>query len=329
MLGRLGNSIRWRLREPQATSFRYSLNSMSLNVITYHFVHDFHETSLEFFRRTIKEFRQQLDYFQNTGVIIHPEQLFDQATKREEISHYLLTFDDGLREHSLVVSELLAERGASGVFFVPSGSFVPGLILDVQKVQVLLAHMGAENFLAFAKNSLGKDFSLYLGNKIAESSRIEARYEIRAAKTYLQRDMPADRGEVLDWMFCKVISKELQALLNESLYLSIPEARSLVKSGMMIGNHSATHPWLGAMERETAIDEVIHAQMFLESEGLIPSNCRTIAYPHGSYSEPLIDSLSQNEFVLGFTTNPGIVTVEDLANNPLTLSRFDTNDFPH
>lgn len=316
------------LREPQEW-FTCSLYSMSINVITYHFVHDFHETSLEFFRRTIKEFRNQLDYFENTGMIIHPDQLLNPATMREEISHYLLTFDDGLREHLHVVSELLTERGASGVFFAPSGSFVPGQILDVQKVQVLLANMGAENFLAFAKKSLGKDFSLYLQRKIAESSRIESRYEIRAAKTYLQRDMPVNRGEVLDWMFRKVISKELQALLNRSLYLSISEARSLVRRGMMIGNHSATHPWLGAMVSEAAIDEVIHAQMFLESEGLIPSKYRTIAFPHGSYSESLINSLSQYEFVLGFTTNPGTVSMEDLANKPLSLNRFDSNDFPH
>lgn len=61
---------------------------------------------------------------------------------------YLLTFDDGLRDHVDFVLPTLRRRGVFGLFYVPSAPTTDGVVLDVHKLHLALGHLGGPAVLA-------------------------------------------------------------------------------------------------------------------------------------------------------------------------------------
>ena len=59
-----------------------------------------------------KDFKKQLQYFINTQGIVSSEKEITNCPNK-----YLLTFDDGLKDH-LKVSKILKSKGLIGIFFI-------------------------------------------------------------------------------------------------------------------------------------------------------------------------------------------------------------------
>ncbi|HIE82956.1 MAG TPA: polysaccharide deacetylase, partial [Dehalococcoidia bacterium] len=65
-----------------------------------------------------------------------------------------LTFDDGFSDHYRTVFPILAKREISGTFFAPAGPLLERCVLDVHKIQFILA--GTRNVSGIV--SLIKDY---------------------------------------------------------------------------------------------------------------------------------------------------------------------------
>jgi peptidoglycan/xylan/chitin deacetylase (PgdA/CDA1 family) len=121
----------------------------NLTIVMYHYVRAIKKSrypnikGLEFC-----SFKQQIGYM---------KRFYEFVTVDDCLSHYaggkklpknaaLLTFDDGYSDHFLNVFPVLNELNIQGCFFPVANSAVNGKILDVNKIQLLLAahpnHMG-------------------------------------------------------------------------------------------------------------------------------------------------------------------------------------------
>lgn len=106
-------------------------------------------------------------------------------------------------------------------------------------------------------------------------------------------------------------------------YLDWAELRALVKEGVIIGNHTATHDYLIEMKEGESVEvwrqrvkaDILKAQSaFLSELNIIPT---LFAYPYGEYSPELITLVRDLGFVAAIAQQSGVVDEStDLFNVP-------------
>ena len=84
-----------------------------------------------------KVFEKQIKFFFNKGIISNQDDIFH--SKKE----YILTFDDGLKDH-LEVAEKLKKNNCIGLFFIPSLPIMNNEILNVHKTHLILSKVGGK-----------------------------------------------------------------------------------------------------------------------------------------------------------------------------------------
>ena len=97
----------------------------------------------------IDDFRRQLDHFTRSGGFVSREALSRILKGECELAEgYVLTFDDGLRDHWEFVVPELERRGIFGIFYVPTGQYGQDRLLDVHRVHCLVGALGGIEMLA-------------------------------------------------------------------------------------------------------------------------------------------------------------------------------------
>jgi peptidoglycan/xylan/chitin deacetylase (PgdA/CDA1 family) len=107
--------------------------------------------------------------------------------------------------------------------------------------------------------------------------------------------------------------------------MNIDQIRHLQSNNMYIGNHGYSHCWLSHLNDIEMKSEIDLSLKFLKSLG-VNLESWIMCYPYGNYNNSLLNLLENSGCALGLTTNVGIASLD--KDNPLTLPRLDTNDFP-
>jgi len=114
-----------------------------VTIVMYHYVRDLARSRFPLIKGlSIDRFRRQLDYIQTRYVPVAVEDLleaFASPHKSLPPNPVLLTFDDGYSDHFLNVFPLLDERGIKACFFPPAQAVLEHRVLDVNKIQFVLA----------------------------------------------------------------------------------------------------------------------------------------------------------------------------------------------
>ncbi|CAA6605488.1 Predicted xylanase/chitin deacetylase [Rhodospirillaceae bacterium LM-1] len=108
---------------------------------------------------------------------------------------------------------------------------------------------------------------------------------------------------------------------GSKLYMSWEQMREMVKAGVAIGNHSATHPHMAEMKPEQVLEEFNKSQQrFKEELGFAPG---LMAYPYGEASQGVIDQAGKAGFKVGFGQHSGVAHA---GGNPFYIPRFALNE---
>lgn len=282
-----------------------------LTIVMYHYVRD----RARVHARTVAELEAQLDFVAGHKVLRVAEV---QARPWPEDA-FVLTFDDGLREHLDTVAPAVERRGLTGVFCIPAQPVLERVPLDVQKTQFLLG----------AAPDHGA-----LGERIVELAEIDDETAFRQTNTprhrfdppetvfvkrALQDGLPEDRRRaVLDRLFAEHVTEDERAFADE-LYLTLDDCRELVARGHDVIGHGFEHRRLGLLDEAAQREEIARTQAFVAEVGGEWSLC----YPYGSRNETTLRLLREAKCGLGLTTEPRRATAED---DLLELPRVDTND---
>jgi peptidoglycan/xylan/chitin deacetylase (PgdA/CDA1 family) len=311
--------------------------SQSLTIIMYHYVRDFARSRFPGIRGLeFAGFRRQLDHVQARHKIVRIEDVVACVRHGEPLPQNaaLLTFDDGYAEHYSLVFPELYERGLQGSFFAPVEPVCDGKLLDVNRIHFILAanldapHRVSE-MLDKAVRAAREEWTLESVESYraqwAKPNRFDDAETIYI-KRMLQTALPeALRNQIAKELFAHFIAMDEAAFAAE-LYLSEPQARLMQSCGMYFGSHGASHSWLNHLPQEMQESEVDRSLDFLRRIGSPVDDFWVMCYPYGGWDERLLGVLQARGCTLGLTTEVNIV---DLANdNPLTLPRYDTNDFP-
>ena len=309
--------------------------AQALTIVMYHYVRDLERSRFPAIKGlSLERFRRQLDYIGSryTPVTVEAVLASMEGTARLPENAILLTFDDGYSDHFANVFPLLDARRIQGCFFPPAQAILEHRVLDVNKIQFVLASVPDavalldKVFASLPEFSSDYDLKMreaYLAS-ITEQHRYDPR-EVTVLKRLLQRELPEPvRAEIVRRLFAQHVTVDEAAFAAE-LYMSVEQIDCLRRQGMHIGSHGYTHVWLNSIPAQAQAEEVDRSLAFLTQFGVTSDNW-TICYPYGGFNETLLEQLRPRHCRLGFTVEARVAQIG--VDDPLTLPRLDTNDLP-
>lgn len=310
--------------------------SRKVTIVMYHYVRDLEHSRYPAIKGlSVERFRRQLDYIEAHYTPITVEDLIgalSPARKELPANPILLTFDDGYSDHFATVFPLLDARGIRGCFFPTAKPVLEHKVLDVNKIQFILAAVSDLESLVDQVFSSLPEFSATYPLKakdayflaISEQHRYDSR-NVTVLKRLLQRELPEPvRKEIVRRLFVEHVAADESSFACE-LYMSVDQIACLRRHGMHIGGHGNTHAWLNHLSPDAQVIEVDQSLEFLQTLG-IGRDQWTMCYPYGGFNESLLHILHTRDCRLGFTAEPRIADLDD--DDRLTLPRIDTNDLP-
>ena len=279
----------------------------------------------------VSGFKRQLEYFSKERSIVSTSDVLkavegDLSLPKNAV---WLTFDDGYKDHFEYVAPLLEQYGFDGAFFPVSDCYTKNQILDVNKIQYILAVAETEDLLL--ENLRDEMFGEGYGRSdwdnfwvsIDKSNRYDTENTI-FFKRMLQRELPIEqRQKIVSNLFERIVGRSEADLANE-LYMSESDLISLHRRGFTIGSHTASHQWLNSLsvdEQKNEIDNSLSALKKIRG-GL---DNWILCYPYGGYNEDTLSILKENNCAFALTTK---FSTNLSIQNKYELSRLDTNDFP-
>ena len=186
----------------------------------------------------------------------------------------VLTFDDGYADHYRHVFPLLRESGLTGALFPVARALIDRQVLDVNKIQFVLAAAGSPTRLVAMIEEAVLRHAERDGVKTVEAYRREGwtptRYdtaEVAYVKRMLQRLLPEDvRSGLIAEMFAELVSGD-EAGFAADLYFTTEQAREMIAAGMEMGCHGDRHLMLTALAREAQAREIDGALRVLDATG--------------------------------------------------------------
>lgn len=307
-----------------------------LTIVMYHYVRELeHSRYPDIKGLTVQQFRGQLEYLQKYYTFITVDQLIasldDQGDGLPK-NAAMLTFDDGYIDHFINVFPLLDEKGIQGCFFPIGKALAEYRVLDVNKIHFVLASRFEKMALVREIFSMMDDLRLehglesneYYYQKYAHESRFDPP-EVVFIKSLLQKGIAQEpRAEIIDRLFRKFVTDDEEAFARE-LYMSLDQLRCMSRAGMYIGSHSYQHLWLDSVSPPTQDAEISLSLQFLDD---LDCDLQSwgFNYPYGAHNESLVSLLRSHGCTFGLTTKVGLADLK--TEDPLLLSRLDTNDLP-
>jgi peptidoglycan/xylan/chitin deacetylase (PgdA/CDA1 family) len=195
-----------------------------------------------------------------------------------------LTLDDGFRDNYTTAWPLLRQYKLPATFFLPTDAIGADELLPVHKYYYLANHK---------KFAFPKELALDLP---------ERRRVINELCTGIRFTIPHIGGK---------------------LYLNWQQAEEMAESGMEIGAHTQSHPWIAAISTDEARKEITGSKQILEQR--LGRPIKSFAYPYGfgySVNPAAAEVVAQNFEVACLTTN-----VLASASDPWKLPRSNIAGF--
>ena len=312
---------------------------MTLDVIMYHYVRNNEEKEYDTYCRRLNEFEAQIDFFEKNALIIDPNDL-------EKIKYYLfnnqrsylLTFDDGYKDH-LYCSQYLASRNLKAYFFTPINA-INGELLSVNAIHMLIGKRGLsiKKILEKIKDiCLSEKFFLILREKKVSiqnyfenfsSNHKYDRRENQMLKHILQKDLINEKNRIyiLDILIKEFLGKDPKKVAKE-LYLNLDNLTIMKKMGMSFGSHGNTHRWLNKLSQVEQKLEIKESFKNLKKLNLISNNDpQALCYPYGGFNNDTIKLMREFKIDIGFTTKIPTLKFTNEKDYILQLPRWNTNN---
>jgi peptidoglycan/xylan/chitin deacetylase (PgdA/CDA1 family) len=305
-----------------------------VTVVRYHFVRPIAAGAYPRLKGLEPErFAQQLNYIASRYTPVSPSAVVDAALTGCALPDraLLLTFDDGYTDHVRYVAPQLRARQMAGLFFPVAQSFLDRRVLDVNKIQFVLASADVADIVQEIDESIEEargrfDLDTAAGYRTVwwKPSQFDPP-DVVFVKRMLQAGLPAElRTEIVSRLFARYVTRDDESFANE-LYFSHDDARALLDGGMTIGAHGDRHVRLPTLSRAGQEHEIDGALRILDALGL-PRQRYCYCYANGERNAHSEEILTARRCAIAFTTRPepAIIT----AASRLALPRLDTNDLP-
>ncbi|TVP47181.1 MAG: polysaccharide deacetylase [Mongoliibacter sp.] len=306
-----------------------------VTIVMYHYVRDLKRSRFPGIKGLdVGLFEEQVKYMQRHYTLIRMEDLIESVVSGKTLPERaaLLSFDDAYMDHFTNVFPLLYNMGIQGSFYVPAGMVMENKVLNVNKIHFVLAIESDVQKLIrriFEEvRKIRKDVALPTPETLYEQYAItngKDTDEVMFVKRMLQKVMPQPfRTDLVNSLFEEAVGMD-EATFSRELYMDKTQMQTMVGSGMHLGNHAYSHPWLNTLSKEEQEKEILACNALLDSIG-VDMELWTMCFPHGGYNQDTLDILKKHNCKLGLAVNVDIADIK--RDNVFTLPRLDTNDLP-
>jgi len=306
---------------------------MACKSIMYHYVRPTDTTQPHLFYLNIEDFQRQLDFFKTSFGFVTRNQWNDALRNNEQLPDgVVLTFDDGLIDHYRYVHPILKERGLWGVFYVSSATIRTRQLLNVHRVHYLLGRFGGSAVLRVLEAVVSDEhfidgFYEQL-RTIPYANQTMDEHSLRVKKIVNYSLQPQHKDSVLSEVFLQLAGDE--SLISKQFYMNESQMLEMSRAGLTFGAHGETHNLLTKFQDSDLKREVSGSIKSINE--ILDEQSETFCYPYGgsdSWNSQILNELRQQEIRYGFCVESTDIKQSDLRDRPLTLPRYDCNEFPH
>ena len=299
-------------------------------VVMYHYIRSF-DKSLPYFNFLhFNDFKKQINYLEKKKSFFN---ISDDLNKNYYKNKFLLTFDDGLKEH-LNVAKYLKKKNILGLFFIPGLQLKKSDFLPIHKIHLLFGKYDANELLGiYKKFKIKVDFDkdiysifkkqknfLDQNNLISENSK---KVFLKTLLNNLDQKNPLLVKNIFNYCFGKIKQKKI----FKNFYLNSKDIIDLNKLGMKIGGHSYGHRVLSKLTYNQQINDISKSMNILSN--ILDRNIEYFCYPYGGFkvfNKDTIKILKKKKITYSFN-----VDSKDWVNksNNFYVPRYDCNEFKH
>ena len=304
-----------------------------MKAVMYHYVRSYSDLFPNIRFLDVSNFVRQLDYFAAEFGFVDRESWARAALEGGQDSlqpGVVLTFDDAMSCHYDFVFRVLRERGLWGIFYVPTGPYTSGKMLDVHRIHLLCGRFDGEKLLDACLNLVGEDMVPFKKREEFRENTYQKQHNA-AGVSQFKRIMnyfldERRKAEVID-----ELSRHFGFTdYHQSFYVSVENLGRMAKEGMIIGSHTVTHPVMSKLDRAAQAEEIRQSFRFLDS--VCDSGHRTYCHPYGgahSFDADTLSLLEEFKVDYSFSVESRDITAEDFAFRKQCLPRYNCNEFPH
>ena len=300
----------------------------------YHYVREKDPVLPGLFYLDVDNFQRQLDFFEkNFGFVCEKDwhEVVKNPFNKSIPDGVILTFDDGLIDHYKYVYPILRERGLWAIFYVSIGTLLEKKLLNVHRVHYLLARFGGEAVYKKLNETLNDEFYIsgFLEKlkSVPYSMQKMDNFSIEVKKIVNYGLNPIYKDLVLEKIFQEFGLNE--DFIAENFYINKQHIREMSETGFFFGAHGYSHNLLSKFGSEDIEKEVSYSIEYLNN--IQPQEIRTFCYPYGgldSWNDAILEKLTLGKIDYGFCVESNDITIDDLKYRPMTLPRYDCNQFP-
>ena len=208
--------------------------------------------------------------------------------------HFVLSFDDGMREVYDVIAPILREKGIPAIFFLNSTTVDNKQLMWRHKVSLLIARAQQEPARVPPQLSVCSGESL-------RAKLLALRFADERILDDIARFFELDFSEYLR---------------GSQPYLTTGQILELARAGFEFGAHSASHPYFNEIPVEDQKEQISRSVRFIRALG-IP--CRYFAFPFDDNGVPtsVFNYMRELDLVLSFGSSDG-----RLDSVPFSFQRF-------
>jgi peptidoglycan/xylan/chitin deacetylase (PgdA/CDA1 family) len=241
---------------------------------------------------------------------------------------FMLTFDDGVRDHWDNALPVLERLGLKGIFAPIGVAYQQAKVPFVQKNQFVRSHFGQDRI---------PDVYLEAAREVAPSVDVAAMIESTGPGEYrlgsekylrfkhaVNRIIPWDISHrVIDRLFAEHVSDDEPAFVRE-LYMSLEEIVELASRGHAIAGHSITHPSLPRLSEDDQQREIADSLAWLGS--VLGSPPSWFNYPYGDHDERSQRVVERLGIEIAYSTRPAVAWASH--DDRFRAPRVDTSRLP-
>lgn len=306
-----------------------------LTIVAYHYVRD---VATSAFPRLAAldsaRFERQLDHIAAHHIVVGIADVLKAVEEGVPLPEgaCLLTFDDGYRDHALTAAPALARRGWSGLFFPSAAAVEERRLLEVNRIQFVVAACPDRGALRRELNTL------IAGHGDADTpsvATLEERWlkpgrwddaDTVFVKRVLQQGLaPALRDRLSAMLFAEHVSGD-EGDFADGLYLDGADMAAMTDAGMAFGSHGTRHERLTLLDDGALAEDLDGSIAFLARHGIDVRSGFTLCYPHGAHDARVRAAARARGCRLAVTVEPRVAIPG--RDDPLALPRLDTNDLP-
>jgi peptidoglycan/xylan/chitin deacetylase (PgdA/CDA1 family) len=230
-----------------------------------------------------KAFEQDLDYLLRHYKPASYELLLHE--KKPKGNHFILTFDDGLRQFYDLVAPILLRKGIPAVCFVNTAFIDNKRLFYRMKVSILIEHL-----LNHPNNKLHPEV-----HNILTAKGLSYKHPFDLKK------ITDPHQSVLDEIATLADISFDDYLKDHRPYLTTSQLRELKDQGFAIGAHSVSHPYFPLLTEEEQIRETLESVRFVKTELSMNDGLFSFPYTDIEISESFFEAI-RSEVKLTFGT---------------------------